>query len=247
MLDILNVPFAVIIIINKQWYITMKKTFSLLALSAVASSAFAQDDNRYQDDNWYFGLNVLNTTAEHKNSIPSALVYPNGFVVRTDGNFSNMSRENGFGFNIGKQFALKDHFAVGVEAEYLSLGSFSTTLNYNHSSTGILLGIEKAKMEVAAINLNIKPKYYFTDTDFYLGAIAGVGIYAVDIDYQYLGSEDGSDWGFNYGIEVGYEITPELSLSAGYRSLMTAIDVEDAKEDLELEFDSVYAGIAYKF
>ena len=74
-----------------------------------------------------------------------------------------------------------------------------------------------------------------------------VGIYAVDIDYQNLGSDDGSDWGFNYGVEAGYEITPELSLSAGYRSFMTAIDIEGVKEDFELEFNSFYAGIAYKF
>ncbi|MCY9843442.1 outer membrane beta-barrel protein [Vibrio caribbeanicus] len=95
---------------------------------------------------------------------------------------------------------------------------------------------------MAAFNLNIKPKYYFGGNNFYLGAIAGVGVYKIDLQ-----DDDGSDWGFNYGIEAGYEITPELNVSAGYRSFMTAIDVEGVKEDLELEFDSFYAGIAYKF
>ncbi|WP_339387654.1 porin family protein, partial [Vibrio caribbeanicus] len=224
------------ITINIQWYITMKKAFSLLALSAVASSAFAQDDN------WYVGLDVLNTNAEHKNTVPSALIHPSGSITPTDGKFSDMSRETGFGFNIGKQFTLKDQFAVGVEAEYLSLGSFSSTFNYNDPATGIVLDSDRNKMKVHAFNLNIKPKYYFADTDFYLGATAGVGVYKVDLQV-----DDGSDWGFNYGIEAGYEITPELSLSAGYRSFMTAIDIEGAKDDLELEFDSFYAGLAYKF
>ena len=222
-----------LIIIDIQWYITMKKSLSLLALSAVASSAFAQDDN------WYFGLNVLNTNAEQTNSFR--------LEQYTDAHlkYSDMSRETGFGINFGKQFTLKNQFSVGFEAEYISFGSFSGK-RYIYVST-VSVAEESFELDAAAVNLNIKPKYYFADTDFYLGAIVGVGIYNVDIDIPGLGSDDGSEWGFNYGIEAGYEITPELTVSAGYRSFMTAIDVEGAKEDFELELDSFYAGLAYKF
>ena len=80
-----------------------------------------------------------------------------------------------------------------------------------------------------------------------IARIAGVGVYNVDRDMKGYSSEDASDWGFNYGIEAGYEITPELTFSAGYRSFITSFGVEDLKEDLELEFDSFYAGLAYKF
>lgn len=97
-------------------------------------------------------------------------------------------------------------------------------------------------MKVTAFNLNIKPKYYFGGNNFYLGAIAGVGIYKVDLKL-----DDGSDWGFNYGVETGYEITPELTISAGYRMFTTSIDVKDTDQDFELELDSFYAGLDYKF
>ena len=231
----------------------MKKAFSLLALSAVASSALAQDDN------WYVGLNALNTDVKQKNSLQSKRALPAGTlpevsfdtVQTTNKKLSDLSSEVGFGIYFGKQFSLASQFALAVEAEYLSFGSFSgksvTTVSFN----GEVLGTEvtaaatesnSAKMDVSATNLNIKPKYYFSGNDFYLGAIAGIGIYKVDLKY-----DDGSDWGFNYGIEAGYEITPELTLSAGYRMFTTSIDVKDTAQDFELELDSFYAGLAYKF
>ena len=166
-----------LIIINIQWYITMKKAFSLLALSAVASSALAQDDN------WYVGLNVLNTKVEHKSTVSGKVSYPSGVTVPVRVNISDISRETGFGFNVGKQFALKNQFAVGVEAEYLSFGSFSTTLKFNHPSTGVALTNDKTEMKVTAFNLNIKPKYYFSDTDFYLGGTALLIVVVVMIDF----------------------------------------------------------------
>ncbi|EFP98528.1 hypothetical protein VIBC2010_08273 [Vibrio caribbeanicus ATCC BAA-2122] len=225
------------IIIIIQWYITMKKAFSLLALSAVASSAFAQDDN------WYVGLNVLNTNAEHKSTVSGIVSDSYGVTVPARVNFSDMSKETGFGLNLGKQILLNNQFAVGVEAEYLSFGSFSTTLKMSNPSTGMVYDIvdDKSEMKVTAFNLNIKPKYYFSDTDFYLGGTAGVGKYKAD--FKSLG--DGSNWGFNYGIEVGYDITSELSVSAGYRLFMTDIGYKGG--DIELELDSFYAGLAYKF
>ena len=96
-------------------------------------------------------------------------------------------------------------------------------------------------MKVTAFNLNIKPKYYFGGNNFYLGAIAGVGIYKVDLKL-----DDGSDWGFNYGVEAGYEITSELCSSVGYRSFLTDIGYI-GDDSIELELDSFYAGLDYKF
>jgi opacity protein-like surface antigen len=66
---------------------------------------------------------------------------------------------------------------------------------------------------------------------------------------MYLNStytDDGSDFGFNYGIETGYEFTSGVVVSGGYRASSVEIDVEGGGE-LDLDFDSFYVGVEYHF
>ncbi|WP_339388793.1 outer membrane beta-barrel protein [Vibrio caribbeanicus] len=216
----------------------VKNTLCVLAVAMASNSVLAADSH------WYVGVDVLNTQVDHKNTISGDVVDLSGVTVPARTHYSDMSKETGFGLNVGTQILLKNQFAVGVEAEYLSFGSFSSTIKMTNPSTGVVYDIEdeKTEMKVTAFNLNIKPKYYFKGNRFYLGAIAGVGNYKVDIQNQ----GDGRDWGFSYGIEAGYEITPELGASVGYRSFITDIGYI-GDESIELELDSFYVGLDYKF
>lgn len=236
----------------------VKNTLCVLAVAMASNSVLAADSH------WYVGVDVLNTKAEQTNTfqanglfeMPAHVItpYPVSTMSSANGSVSNLSTETGFGIHVGTQFLLASQFALAVEAEYLSFGSFSgndvATINGYVLATGQPFSVElkgDIGMDVTATNLNIKPKYYFGGNNFYLGAIAGVGIYKVDLDLKELGNDKGSDWGFNYGVEAGYELTPELTFSAGYRMFTTSIDVKDIDQDFELELDSFYAGLDYKF
>ena len=236
----------------------VKNTLCVLAVAMASNSVLAADSH------WYFGVDALNTKANQKNTfesksqvlVPAGTVanvpFPVTVVTTETDKISDLSSETGFGIHVGTQFLLASQFALAVEAEYLSFGSFSGNHVYTVTDAGVVSGVNvyqetdtvsySQEVDVSATNLNIKPKYYFGGNNFYLGAIAGVGVYKVDLKL-----DDGSDWGFNYGVEAGYELTPELTFSAGYRMFTTSIDVKDTDQDFELELDSFYAGLDYKF
>ena len=222
------------IIIIIQWYITMKKAFSLLALSAVASSAFAQDDN------WYVGLDVLHTALKDTNSVS---IKNDPLVESSSGQYSGFDKELGFGLNAGREFDLDHNFAVAVEAEYISFGNFSGR-DKGHvkfvSLEDYPFNVSK-NLKVKAININVKPKYYFGENGFYASAILGVGRVKV---------ADGADIGINYGLEAGYEINNQWNISAGYRVHKASIEqkYEDWNiDDFDIEMNSLYLGLDYKF
>lgn len=222
------------IIIIIQWYITMKKAFSLLALSAVASSAFAQDDN------WYVGLDVLHTSLKDTNSVS---IKNQPLVESSSIQGYGFDKEFGFSLNAGREFDLDHNFAVAVEAEYISFGNFSGKVKEHFKITGLAPNNSEhnENLKAKTININVKPKYYLGENGFYTSAILGVGR---------VKAADGADIGINYGLEAGYEINNQWNISAGYRVHKVSIEQEykDFKlDDLDIEMNSLYLGLDYKF
>ncbi|CDT93231.1 porin family protein [Vibrio sp. CCB-PB317] len=198
----------------------MKKVLPLLALGAVVASASVQAKG-----NWYVGADILNSDLE------------------VEGH-SYSSSATGLGIAVGKELQYSENFKLALEGEYIYYGSFEEKA----SGAGNWL---EATVEGYSFNLNAKPKYQFSGTGFYVGAVVGLGVTGVDLEAKsnlsgLTGKTDGSDAGFNYGAEVGYEFASGLVVSGGYRASTVTIDVEGGG-DLEFDFDSLYVGVDYKF
>ncbi|AMF97309.1 MULTISPECIES: outer membrane beta-barrel protein [Vibrio] len=204
----------------------MKKVLPLLALGAVVASASVQANS-----GWYIGADIHNTEIDTELNIDS-------------------SSSTGFGIAVGKEMALSQQFVLAFEGEFIHFGSFKENGYFiDQFGTAHNASIE---VEGYAANLNAKPKYYFTGTGFYLGAVAGLGVMGVDLKLDVPTassssiSTDGSDIGFNYGAEAGYEFASGLIVSGGYRASSVTIDVENGG-DLDFDFDGFYVGLDYKF
>ncbi|AUV85341.1 outer membrane beta-barrel protein [Vibrio campbellii] len=203
----------------------MKKVLPLLALGAVVASASVQAEG-----NWYIGADILNSD------------------IKSDFH-SKKDSATGLSLSVGKERVYSQNLTLAFEGEFIHFGSF----DYNgYVNDGY--GSYPAKLEVEsyAVNLNMKPKYYFSGTGIYVGAIAGFGVMGVDLNRKVpsnptlSAADDGSSIGFNYGVEAGYEFASGLIVSGGYRASSVTIDVEGGG-DIDFDFDSLYAGIDYKF
>ena len=206
----------------------MRKALSLMALGAVAASTSVQ-----ANDNWYVAADVLKT--------------------ELDAESIKVGSSTGVSIALGKEYQYSNGLNLAWEFEYIHFGTFTKSLmenDYNY--------FDKAKFEVEAqsFNFNVKPKYYFSDSGLYLGAIAGVGVTKADLTYTHetnrpnkeneTYSDDGSDFSFNYGVEAGYQFTSGVVVSGGYRASSVAIGVEGGGE-LDLDFDSFFVGVEYHF
>jgi len=198
----------------------MKKVLPLLALGAVVASASVQAEG-----NWYIGADILNSD------------------LKVEGD-SSSSSATGLGIAVGKELQYSENFKLALEGEYVYYGSFEEKA----SGSG---NWAKVTVDGYGFNLNAKPKYQFSGTGFYVGAVAGLGVMGVDFESKSNLANlnvktDGSDVGFNYGAEVGYEFASGLIISGGYRISTVTIDVEGGG-DIDFDFDSLYAGVDYKF
>ncbi|PQJ61329.1 hypothetical protein BTO10_18620 [Vibrio chagasii] len=224
----------------------MRKALSLMALGAVTASTSVQ-----ANDNWYVAVDFLKTDLKSSEL--------NRFHSQRNDELGlkdalNFNSGNGVGLSIGTQLQYSNNFSLAWEFEYIHYGTFtdSTMLKEFYYFR------REYEVEAQSFNFNVKPKYYFSSSGFYLGAIAGVGVTKADFKYteetdhpelMYLNStytDDGSDFGFNYGIETGYEFTSGVVVSGGYRASSVEIDVEGGSE-LDLDFDSFYVGVEYHF
>ena len=206
----------------------MRKALSLMALGAVAASTSVQ-----ANDNWYVAADVLKT--------------------ELDVDSSKWGSSTGVGIAFGKEYQYSNGLRLAWEFEYIHFGTFtesSTATRYNYFAKS------KSEIEAQSFNFNVKPKYYFSDSGLYLGAIAGVGVTKADLTWTFetnlpyveneSGSYDGSDFSFNYGVEAGYQFTSGVVVSGGYRASSVAIDEEGGGES-DLDFDSFFVGVEYHF
>ncbi|MYM57654.1 outer membrane beta-barrel protein [Vibrio sp. OCN044] len=144
--------------------------------------------------------------------------------------------------SVGYDFKLADALMLGVEVEYADHGTFEF-------GSGV-------SMDVDSLSMYLKPKYFISNSPFYLGAAFGVGTYNAETEIKattnsvYYGgysygtyqltttrTDSESETELVYGLETGYAFNSNLSLNAGYR--ITHLDFVDIK--------TWYAGLDYKF
>lgn len=174
----------------------------------------------------YVGVEVHNTDLD----IPKSTV-------------SDLSSSTGFGVSFGVERALTQQLSFALEAEYMNFGSFDGIATI---SDGFTTKEVKTEIDAYGINVNVKPKYYLPGTGFYAGAIAGIGVLGVDLTLDGV-ADDGSNVGFNYGVEAGYEFMSGLMISGGYRASSVSIEIEGDGGDIDFDFDSFYVGLDYRF
>ena len=202
-----------------------------MALGTVVASTSVQ-----ANENWYVAADVFKTELDAE------------LVAES----SKMGSSTGVGIALGTEYQYSNGLSLAWEFEYIHFGTFTQSWMVQHPDFDKV----KADIEAQSLNFNVKPKYYFSGSGFYLGAIAGVGVTKADLTLtsesndpsigNQTASDDGSDFGFNYGVEAGYEFTSGVVVSGGYRASSVAIGVEGGGE-LDLDFDSFYVGVEYHF
>lgn len=201
--------------------IIMKKVLPILSLAI--SVAFTANATEQEQTNtgpkvgWYLGVDVHNSELEIESFA--------GYEI------DDISSESAIGIVLGYEQKLSDEFMLAIEGEYVFLGEYEVML---------VNAYREIDLDFYNLNLNIKPKYYFTGTGFYLGASAGIGTYGVDASAGNISVTD-NGMGFNFGAEAGYEFSSGVVLSGGYRSATVEID------SIDFDFDGLYVGLDYKF
>lgn len=219
-----------------------KKALSLMVLGTVVASTSVQ-----ANENWYVAADVFKTELDAE------------LVAESFAGSSKMGSSTGVGIALGTEYQYSNGLSLAWEFEYIHFGTFTKSWMVQNPDFDKV----KADIEAQSLNFNVKPKYYFSGSGFYLGAIAGVGVTKTDLKLTAVDlklttksnnpstgnqttSDDDSDFGFNYGVEAGYEFTSGVVVSGGYRASSLEIGVEGGGE-LDLDFDSFYVGVEYHF
>ncbi|GAD74251.1 hypothetical protein VAZ01S_006_00090 [Vibrio azureus NBRC 104587] len=213
----------------------MKKIVLTLAVASAFSSVAAQAKS-----DWYIGVDVLNSNLD------------------IESNF-DLDSATGVGISAGRNIKVNDNFSIDIEAEYIHLGNFTNDngaycySNYNYVRCS-------SDVDMDAFNLNVKPKYHFNGSGLYLGAIAGLTsmtadgiVYSHSVGYtnSYYTANNVEGFGYNYGLELGYEFNTKVIISVGYRVASVDFDVKPSlfrtKKSVNFETQSAYIGLDYKF
>ncbi|MBN3573883.1 porin family protein [Vibrio neptunius] len=210
----------------------MKKKLLAALVAAVSFQAVGaenvdaqQAERSYLNDGWYLGVDIIDTD----------------FVTDGDGAKSNEVSSTSAAASLGYNFKVIEDFIVGIEAEFVDYGKFDLVYRSDPSI--------KANLDIYALSLNLKPKYFVSGSKFYLGALIGVGTYKTDLDAEVIinqsvegrTNQSRSDTGFSYGAEMGYAINNNWFVNGGYR--VTNVDVDGS----DIDMDTLFLGIDYKF
>ena len=144
--------------------------------------------------------------------------------------------DTNIGLVAGYDFQLSPKVVIGIEGEYRNMGSDSAF----DGTSGINVG---ANVSASSYGINIKPKYYFTDSIY--GAVM-VGLHRITyeekliLDSIVLSGEDTAN-GFAFGFEGGYEFNRNISFRGGIKAATADVLGYDT------EFGTLYLGVNYKF
>ncbi len=136
----------------------------------------------------------------------------------------------GFNLVLGYEFNTHKVVKIDLEAEYRQLGKVNFSDILDISGSGLFV--------------NVKPKliveYGFGDV--YLSPFAGIGYVDVDAKSSLYGIDTSqSEFGYQYGVDLGFIVNRNVDLIIGYRSVQATLDKVD------VSFGSGYVGARYYF
>ncbi|MFN3017437.1 porin family protein [Vibrio coralliilyticus] len=179
-----------------------------------------QAERGYLENGWYLGADIISTDLDSE------------FRGQSLQEVSSTS----LALSVGYNFKLTEALVVGLEGEYSNYGKFDLV----DVPLQAVSGLTVRSTDISAFAINLKPKYFVSGSDFYLGGTLGFGTYHAEIETDQV-NDSASDTGFTYGVEAGYALNNNWLLSAGYRSSSADID------GFDIEMSTLYAGIDYKF
>ena len=201
------------------------------SLILLASTSVFVHDAVARDTKFYVGANVLNAKNEAE-TVLNDFGYPGVTVT-----LKEPSRELGASLNLGKNFRVSRNVYVSLETEITRINRFDMS-----SEIELHKGAEKTfvteEFKIRTYSFNVKPKYYVLNTQLYFGPTAGLSFFDTDENQQV---------GFNYGIETGIDVTPYLSINAGYRIYNVDLDIDGLPQDYKVRLHTSYVGLKYKF
>lgn len=227
----------------------MKKRALLLAAVAacVTSAAFATPQTQWQEGQWQVDLGAWNTEASYNRD-------------KLDGVGGNVTTDDKWNFQGGLTYGLTDRW--GVQYNYYGL---KTKANHetdeagtdgNSQEVNVLYSINKNFAAYAGWN-RIKNSV-FTDVaeENYsqTNNVAQIGLIAkapltdkLDVyGKAAIGTKNTTIWEAG----LGYSITPDLDVSAGYRYVNTKLVDKgdaDAVNDANISYKGFIAGLSYRF
>lgn len=179
--------------------------------------------NLYANTIFYFGADVL---------ISNQLEMPSFYGNNPE---TTYDADTGFSLQLGALFFLTDRFQVALEGEYNAYGDINHWLD-----TDIQL-----LLEGSAFFANIKPKIFLIDDRFFLAGLFGFGQFDTTMTLSIANSRlygSGSNYGYQYGIEAGYQFSDSVVMGIGYK-----IATLDDKGYDDTFYSGLYSGIRYYF
>lgn len=211
----------------------MKRLLPFLALAIVAPFGANANANEVETttlgpkQGWYVGIEAIKTD-----------------VDINDVNEESFDLDTGVAFAIGYDKKFSEAFLLGIEGEYVLFGSKTFGQVAATSTSGIVTADVEASF--SAFGLNLRPKYYVANSNFYIGGLLGFASTSYDLEltktnYQSASLDSDRATGINYAVEVGYEFDSGWMLQGGYRGLATEF------HDINVDLTALYIGGRYKF
>jgi opacity protein-like surface antigen len=193
----------------------------LLVFTMTASICSAQDWSR-KGKTELFGMIQQIGSEEVKYKLPPAMLPV------------SLDMDNAFIYGVGYGYNMTDHWNINAD---LLLGSADTDVKVS----GVT--VETEDMDYVLFNINLD--YNFMKSRFTPLVTGGIGIMDFGIDTTAVGVGDvhDSDFSYNLGAGVRWDVKDNLFLKAIYRATWTEFDDADA----DMEYDSFSLSIAYMY
>ncbi|EJB5269016.1 porin family protein [Vibrio vulnificus] len=203
--------------------------FLALAMGAAfgANATEVEQTNLGPKQGWYVGLEVIKAD-----------------VAINEVNEVSYDLDAGVQFAIGYDKKISDAFLIGIEGEYVLYGSKTFGQVAANSTAGVVMADVEASF--SSFGLNIRPKYYVANSNFYVGGLLGFASTSYEYeltkeDFKSASLDSDTNTGINYGVEVGYEFDSGWMLQGGYRGVATEFN------DVNVDITALYFGGRYKF
>lgn len=220
-----------------------KKVLALVAAAACVSSfAFATPQTQFEQGQWQIDLGAWNPKAE----VDSSNWY---------GGSGDVSSDSKWNFQGGLSYAFTDKLALQYNYYGLKTEGNHETAGYktdgDEHEVNLVYGLNKNFAVFAGWNRINNDLGAWSDTNnvAQIGLIAKAPL-AKNFDIYAkgaLGTKNTSMWEAG----LGYSITPDLDISAGYRYLNTKLadkgDMPGLKDDANISYKGFIAGLSYRF
>lgn len=219
-----------------------KKVLALVAAAACVSSfAFATPQTQFEQGQWQIDLGAWNPKAEVDSSNWGA-------------NSGDVSSDSKWNFQGGLSYAFTDKLALQYNYYGLKTEGNHETAGYktdgDEHEVNLVYGLNKNFAVFAGWNRINNDLGFWSDTNnvAQIGLIAKAQL-AKNFDIYAkgaLGTKSTSMWEAG----LGYSITPDLDISAGYRYLNTKLADKGEiglKDDANISYKGFIAGLSYRF